>query len=391
MRFGGPIYTHLKNDQKIGYWSVFSNIVLVLVTFWLGLWVQDVISKRNANATGVLANAAFTQEVKPVLDSINLKYGKLCIDLASDLIECENIRNKDLKAEKFREVIYKDSRHDLLLEYCSEISYATCLVAPYMHYVSDEPFEGRATIIPIMEIMILHYEEYKEELKESLYMGLCDKKKVRAYRIRDIDLLLENTHLSWEVLNQRIKDTIRTSAFIEQFGLFTFYDKKFSSELKKTHNTFIRSIGDKCLKNCKKYIETPLLYNEGEDAKAENLFGFDKYYEESIAVIFGSLLTQAVANHVFMSNHVYYTQEISRMLIDSPVKSLLLVVILGVFLAWCVYLVLPKSIKDETITGEFDKQRYLKLKSDYDSELDYNDKLIKILKEHEIEVPKKED
>ena len=85
MNFRIPVYRFLKDEQKVGYWTVFSNIILVLATFWLGLYVQDIIAQRNGNASGVLANVEYAQNVKPIVDSLNIKYGSLCMDIKKEM------------------------------------------------------------------------------------------------------------------------------------------------------------------------------------------------------------------------------------------------------------------------------------------------------------------
>ena len=58
----------------------FTNIVLVLFTFWLGLVVQNWVAEKNANVSGALANAEYVKNVKPPIDSLGAKYNAFLTD-----------------------------------------------------------------------------------------------------------------------------------------------------------------------------------------------------------------------------------------------------------------------------------------------------------------------
>ena len=77
----------IEKGQKVGYWTIFTNILLVLVTFWLGLVVQDIVASKNANVSAVLAKVEYTNKVKPSIDTLNVKY-KAFID---EIIEGDSV------------------------------------------------------------------------------------------------------------------------------------------------------------------------------------------------------------------------------------------------------------------------------------------------------------
>ncbi len=80
----------MNKGQKVGYWTIITNIVLVLTTFWLGLTVQDIVADRNAKVSAVLAKVEWINNVKPEVDSLNIKYNSFIRATDSTLSYWEN-------------------------------------------------------------------------------------------------------------------------------------------------------------------------------------------------------------------------------------------------------------------------------------------------------------
>lgn len=42
------IYRQLTQEQRVNFWTILTNLFVVLFTFWLGLSVQDMIATRHS-------------------------------------------------------------------------------------------------------------------------------------------------------------------------------------------------------------------------------------------------------------------------------------------------------------------------------------------------------
>jgi len=63
-------YKAMSHDQKVAFWTITSNVFLVIFTFWMGLFVQDFIADKNANLTKELVRFDYVDRIYPTYKSI---------------------------------------------------------------------------------------------------------------------------------------------------------------------------------------------------------------------------------------------------------------------------------------------------------------------------------
>lgn len=74
------IYKRLTSDQKISFWTMTTNIVLVVFTAWLGFLVQDIIVSKNTNIQSKLVQYEYGEKLFPAINNIYVNgnpYNKL--------------------------------------------------------------------------------------------------------------------------------------------------------------------------------------------------------------------------------------------------------------------------------------------------------------------------
>lgn len=63
-------YKAMSHEQKVTFWTITSNVFLVIFTFWMGLFVQDFIADKNANLTKELVRFDYVDRIYPTYKSI---------------------------------------------------------------------------------------------------------------------------------------------------------------------------------------------------------------------------------------------------------------------------------------------------------------------------------
>lgn len=63
-------YSAMSHGQKVTFWTLVSNVFLVIFTFWMGLFVQDFIADKNANLTKELVRFDYIDRIYPTYKSM---------------------------------------------------------------------------------------------------------------------------------------------------------------------------------------------------------------------------------------------------------------------------------------------------------------------------------
>lgn len=99
------IYKNLTSDQKISFWTMTTNIVLVVFTAWLGFLVQDIIVSKNTNIQSKLVQYEYGEKLFPALSTIYANgnpYSQIAPIVADKNMPIEN------KREQVYEIMSKD-------------------------------------------------------------------------------------------------------------------------------------------------------------------------------------------------------------------------------------------------------------------------------------------
>ncbi|MBQ9312281.1 MAG: hypothetical protein IJ213_04460 [Bacteroidales bacterium] len=366
----GRIYRNIAKEQKVNYWMTFSNIILICITFWFGLYVQDIIAKKNADASSVLANAEYTAKVKPIIDSLNIKYGPILLDIVEIVVK----KNEDSSApfsfpDSMVNRSYNDLYSDVLYAYYSAIS-AGC-----------SPPKKEDTVA--ISVFALPYLATISDCAEFFHSSI----------------MKENPNLKWEdgwqYVNNRIGKMLRSLKYIEKNGLDMTY-----------------------------YIDSTL-----QQAMKETYLGLNENgnIEEGIIILKSKAMRNAMTIFGWLNdNKTFKTSEnmtwktiIKEIFTGELVKVLVFVLFIGFCIAFLISLALPKereqnetekqlieisktlkSITTDKMTADvkvvqmpepFDDMCIQNYKELYNSEHEYASKLMNILIENDIKIPPKEE
>lgn len=283
------IYKNIADGQKVGYWTVVTNILLILTTFWLGLRVQDMIATKNATASGFLANIEYVEKVKPRIDSLNIKYGGLFLRL-NDMATGKGANGKPSPTLQDVPIMtnYIKSHSDEFLSYYSDLV-ATWSFVSNFDSECPESIKYYAKALSLVSVMQDYVGEYTEKTAQN--KGL-------------------KWESGWADLEVRIKEMAYQPDYIAYFGWTTDYSYGNAMEL---------------IKNI--YLEI---------GKSQD----DKNLKLNLKV-----LPWALEVHKWIGGHSTYKpakdNTIVGFVLKTPFGSLILLIVIGLLLAWGITMFLP--------------------------------------------------
>ena len=283
------IYKNIADGQKVGYWTVVTNVLLILATFWLGLHVQDMIATKNANASGTLANIEYVEKVKPRIDSLNIKYGGLFLRLN----DMATGKGKDGKPAPTLEDVpmmtdYIKAHSDKILSYYGDLVSTWSFVSKFDSECL-ESIKNYTKVLSLVGVMQEYVGEYTQKMAQNK------------------NLKWEN---GWAELEVRIKEMTYQPYYITYFGWTTDYSYGNAMDL---------------IKNI--YLEI---------GKSQD----DKNLKLDLKV-----LPWALEVHKWIGGHSTYKptkdNTIGGFVLKTPFGSLIVLIVVGLILAWVITMFLP--------------------------------------------------
>ena len=283
------IYKSIADGQKVGYWSVVTNVLLILTTFWLGLHVQNIIATKNANASGILANIEYVEKVKPRVDSLNINYGGLFLrwyNMATGIDKNGKPTVASQDTKKMED--YIKAHGDEILSYYDDLVDTWAYV---YNFDTERPelVKNYAKVLSLVSVIQVYIGDYSQ-------------------------IMAQNKNLKWEEgwvdLEIRIKEMTYQPDYIAHFGWTTEYSYGDAMELVKN------------------------LYLEIGKSKD------DKNLQLNLKV-----LPWALEVHKWIGDHSTYKPKkdntIVGFVLKTPFGALLLLIIVGLLLAWGITMFLP--------------------------------------------------
>lgn len=80
------IYRMLSDDQKINFWTITTNVFLVVFTFWMGLAVQKMVANKSAEVSNRLTHYEYMEKFFPKYDAFYKQFGSLILELGQPII-----------------------------------------------------------------------------------------------------------------------------------------------------------------------------------------------------------------------------------------------------------------------------------------------------------------
>ena len=360
----GYIYRNIAKEQKVNYWMTVSNILLICITFWFGLYVQDIIAKKNADASSVLANAEYTAKVKPIIDSLNVKYAPYFIEIYSyrDQIE-KHDTNLIKQLELYMLLEYSLEQYEFHKDIVKTFNQLETFGIPFPDSIREQAF----TVSVFNEVLnyVLKYDSLQKKYN---------------YKWED----------GWEPLRKQLLDTIKSPRYIEEFGLNLTYAYTIDAIIHKIYSSL-----DKLNVNKIFILETEII------KRSTTLF---------------MCINQ---NKTFKRENKNWFGIIKEIFSGETAKLLYVLLGIGFCFAYIIYRLLPKE-KEQTETEKqlieisktlksittdkktadvkvvqmpepFDDMCIQNYKELYNSEHEYASKLMNILIENDIKIPPKEE
>lgn len=178
-------YTPLSPDSKSSFWQILTNIFLVFFTFWMGIFVQDLIASKNEAINKKMVTFEY-------VDRLNPNYKKLLYsDFVSDLgvyADISNVYSQKLKDDSLKlksNPIYVDScridneiknRCDLqlmnyLIEHKKEIVAQSkmhdSIMADYKYYLNRQMFDSISSMNRTRNFLIAVAELIEDSTKKD--------------------------------------------------------------------------------------------------------------------------------------------------------------------------------------------------------------------------------
>lgn len=138
-------YISLTNDSKSSFWQILTNIFLVFFTFWMGIYVQDIIASKNEAINRKIVNFEYVDRITP--------YYKRIVHNNNDVISKLNIfyslqKNLENDSSKYKKC--EGSALQYLVEHKKDIVELSkvhdSIMADYKYYLDKEMFDSISNI-----------------------------------------------------------------------------------------------------------------------------------------------------------------------------------------------------------------------------------------------------
>lgn len=103
-------YNRYSDEQKVSFWSVVSNIFLVIFTFGFGILIQDSMLRSNQKISNAIVRYDYGSRLFPSVKSI---YSENGTTILFELQKWENMKDKENSKDSLYE-IYRNNREEYL-------------------------------------------------------------------------------------------------------------------------------------------------------------------------------------------------------------------------------------------------------------------------------------
>ena len=176
------LYTRMRPEAKQSFWTVITNIFLVAFTFWMGIYVQDIVASRNSQYNARLARIEYMEKVKPRYEALLSEYYTQWSFIANIIkgIDPKDIANAkyvlNLPDVEIPIEYYYSATPDSLIAFCKDVLE---LGSEYQIYVTDK--KDRKAIKELLSeqgVFLFVNDLYKSgeyikdgEIDEGFYVG----------------------------------------------------------------------------------------------------------------------------------------------------------------------------------------------------------------------------
>ena len=270
------------DEKAIGFWTIVTNILLVLFTFWLGIVVQSIVAQKNASVSSTLANMEYVEKVKPLVDSLNIKYGPMLMEFTS-IPSGKDSKGKPvfLESDNSKGLAHYDKYNSLYADFFNDLAYTFAKIYKFDHNCPAVILTTAQTL-PILSPMI---------------------KSVSTFTDTSLSQTIQSKN-NWLSLRDTIRGVFRQPSYIQAFGIVLGNTDEALPIVKQLYD---------------ESIKTP-------DAKSKLIMAAETY---------------ALSVYAWISSHNYYNPPKDTSLIgriaDNPIPSLIVILVLGLIATWIIY------------------------------------------------------
>lgn len=270
------------DEKAIGFWTIVSNCFLVVFTFWLGIVVQSLVAEKNSTVSSALANMEYVKKVKPLVDSLNIKYGPMLMEFTS--IPSDK--------DKYGKPTFSDADNEAVLnhynkygasyaDFFNDLSYTFAQIYEFDHDCPDI-MRTSARTLPLLYPMIKSVSDNK-------------RSSINQTVIPDEE---------WNSVKDSIKAIFRQPSYIRSFGITNENVDEIIGTIKQIYN---------------EAIKTP-------NAKNSIIMAAEIY---------------ALRVYKWICDHNYYNPPQDTSIIgkiaDNPLLSLIVFILIGIIVAQVIY------------------------------------------------------
>lgn len=287
----------INKGQKVGYWTIITNILLVLTTFWLGITVQDFVADRNAKVSAVLAKVEWINVVKPEVDSLNVKYN-------SFLLETESTLRQWSEKPQLTTVgagLYFATKSTKISDYYGDLISTSKKVMYYLDEECSNDYFSESGLGVLYS--------YKELFDFYFEADTVNPQKNKTLK-------------DWPLLDKRLSNLYESPGYVSTLGLTIHYDQMKNS-FKKKYESLFKS-----------------------DGKTPNIESFVKLYIESFSL--------ALDIHKTLNdNRVYKQQNVT--LIQKVFRAPWSILFISIIILWIIFTIIVYRTADEDKNVETEK------------------------------------
>lgn len=340
-------YRPLSYDSKSSFWQILTNIFLVFFTFWMGIYVQDLVASKNAEVNRRLLSFEYVDRIFPVYEKII--NDELYREMA-ELVEIDMVYSRELTKDSTLLLSLKDEdtiKKDSLI---NQIDLYKGIIDRNIEQLSYNLRKQEKEIISLSKVHDSIMGSYKFYLDSITFYRIMKISVERNRLVAILELLADSTLIE-QAANSALFEPIITGDSVTNF---------YSKELAYFENFLLHS-------------ESLTSVGLGGNIIAQAITGYKDYSEAKIDStkhnhLLANLVQYLIEDVRIMEHELSYSR--GNPSTSNPFKKsgYDAITIFGIFLmlsffvgGFIVWIISPLNIK-----STIDKDKYNKLENDYE-------------------------
>lgn len=211
-------YIPLSSDSKSSFWQILTNIFLVYFTFWMGIYVQDLIASKNEAVNKKLVSFEYVDRIKPHWNKVNIS-NELIADAGIFTDRIEILRDK-YKLDSIKSISNKSYSDSCKLDLKELNRYQN----RYYRYIIDK----RGDLIRLSKIHDSIMADYKYYVNQTMFDSISNVNRIRNILI-GVAELIDNSSLLDSVSPGIIATSLEMNDTLAAFKELSYFENLFKS------------------------------------------------------------------------------------------------------------------------------------------------------------------